>query len=50
MPEINSHEIYLNDKWFFFALIVAEVWFIFQIVEFVTGKCKKNVRKIIISF
>ena len=28
-PEVNSHEIYLSDKRFFLALIVAGIWFIF---------------------
>ena len=41
-PEIDSHEIYLNDKWFLFAMIVAGVWFILRLVEFVTGKWKKK--------
>jgi len=41
IPEMNSLEIFLSDKWFLFALLVAGVWFIFRLLEFFTGKKEK---------
>lgn len=38
IPEMNSLEIFLSDKWFLFALLVAGIWFIFRVLEFFTGK------------
>ena len=38
IPEMNSLEIFLSDKWFLFALLVAGSWFIFRVLEFFTGK------------